>query len=70
MSNEVESGKGALGCLIVMLAVFFVLPMWYILLFWILYTLSAPGYIWALYWCYAPMTLIVNALGKALENMR
>ena len=56
------SGKEVAGCLSTILALFVSLPIWYVMLFWVFYTLDAPPWLWASYWVYVPSGLFAGAL--------
>lgn len=56
------TGKELAGCLSAVIVLFISLPIWYVTLFWILYTLTAPPWLWAAYWVYVPTGLIAGVL--------
>jgi hypothetical protein len=53
--------KQSLTCLSVLFHLF-VIPMWFVLLFYILHTIGAPAWVWACYWAYCPLTMIAGVL--------
>ncbi len=61
------TGKQAMGCIMAVLALLVSLPLWYVILFYLLYTTQAPPWIWVAYWVYVPIGLIVGILQQALR---
>lgn len=59
--------KDLCGCLGAIFLFFLSLPLWYVLLFWVLTSLEAPGAIWACYWIYVPSG-IISALFSSVGN--
>ena len=67
MSNDL-TGKQVTGCLSAILTLFVSLPIWYALLFYILFTLQAPPWAWAAYWVYVPTGLFAGVLLHASKG--
>jgi hypothetical protein len=62
--------RASLGCLAVCLTIIGALPLWFALLFGILYHLDAPSWMWVCYFCYVPVTIINAILIKTVEYFR
>lgn len=60
MSNEKDNNP--YGCAAALLALFIVMPMYYILQYWILSTLEAPRWCWVLFAIYLPTSIIIHLL--------
>ena len=66
--SEEFTAKQFGGCLVLILTMTIVLPIWYALLFWILHTLQAPSWAWVAYWVYVPVGLITGAMHRLLAQ--
>jgi hypothetical protein len=59
------------SCLALFLQTFIVLPLWYYLLYQILSRVNATSAMWAAYWTYVPIGILVAVIAgivKALSN--
>lgn len=58
MSDE----KKTLGCIMAALYLLLCMPLWYVLLFWVLWHNDAPAAIWACYWVYTPVGAVLGII--------
>ncbi len=67
MATDRDETKTTFGCLFAIMTICVTLPIWYALLFWLLWNANAPTWAWAAYWVYVPAGLVSAAAAKAVE---
>lgn len=50
-----------------LIALCVVLPIWYVLLYYILQSVNASDVMWLLYWIYVPVGIFISILGEIVK---
>lgn len=57
----------AIGCLMHLLRLFVLLPLWLSIMFGVLTHIDAPTWLWVVFWIYAPSILVIGLLTGIVE---
>lgn len=57
--NEFPKTK-IIGCILTFISFLFIAPMWFALIFGILWNIDAPTWMWVLYWVWCPLAFMVG----------